>query len=106
MSTLQVRDILCAAPCDPPYGKAVPWRFVVFSGAKKELFLKATLDWHLAQSPEFWENAYHKPTGEPAFKDCSAFATYFEKVVCMDACASRMHKPTLAKSLLMRRRQS
>ena len=53
----------------------------MFGGASKDLLLKATLDWHLAQSMSFWESAYLTPKGTPEFKSGAAFAKHYTEEV-------------------------
>ena len=53
----------------------------MFGGQQKDRLLQATLDWHLAQPPSFWQGAYLTPKGIPEFSDGESFAKYYSEEV-------------------------
>lgn len=80
VSDAAVQQMLACAPWAPNHGKTEPWRFTVYSGAKKQELLDRTLAWYLARPASFWDEEFKlAASGKPEFPDGQAFKTYYEK---------------------------
>ena len=75
-----VKAILASAPWSPNHGNTEPWRFVVYSGKKKQALLDLTLKWYEARPASFWKKEFIlASTGKPEFADAAAFSAYYVK---------------------------